>query len=211
MNNISETIKTLRKRNGLSQEQLAEDLYVSRQAISKWERAEATPDIDTLVLLSEKFGISVDELISGQNILDQQTFDLSSSANDPQNSKQALKLKKQVNILLIVSIALYIVSPLTFLLDLNYKKISWIFAGIILIATIFILIYANLQNKYTQLYEQDKKQKLADNITGAASILATIIFLILGFFFHLWHPGWIVFLFVPFVWLIADLFENKRK
>ncbi|MGI5892176.1 MAG: helix-turn-helix domain-containing protein [Bacillota bacterium] len=53
----------LRKKNNLSQEALAEKLGISRQAISKWERAEACPDIDNLLALSKIYDVSLDELI----------------------------------------------------------------------------------------------------------------------------------------------------
>ena len=56
----------LRKKNNLSQEELAEKLGVSRQAISKWERSEASPDTDNLIALAEIYGMSLDELIFGE-------------------------------------------------------------------------------------------------------------------------------------------------
>ena len=59
---LSETIYTLRRKNGLSQEQLAEKIGVSRQAISKWEGGLSTPELDKLKALSECFQISIDEL-----------------------------------------------------------------------------------------------------------------------------------------------------
>ncbi|HEL1559773.1 helix-turn-helix domain-containing protein [Streptococcus suis] len=50
----------------LSQDELAEKLYISRQAVSKWENGEATPDIDKLVQLAEIFGVSLDYLVLGK-------------------------------------------------------------------------------------------------------------------------------------------------
>lgn len=54
-----------RKKNHLSQEELAEKIGVSRQAISKWERAEASPDTDNLLLLADVYNVSLDELLRG--------------------------------------------------------------------------------------------------------------------------------------------------
>ena len=59
---LSENIYTLRRKSGLSQEQLAEKLGVSRQAISKWEGGLSTPELDKLRALSECFHVSIDEL-----------------------------------------------------------------------------------------------------------------------------------------------------
>lgn len=64
----SEIIRQLRKSRNLSQEQLAEKLSVTRQAISRWENEETRPDTDTLLLLSKEFGISVDALLASQEI-----------------------------------------------------------------------------------------------------------------------------------------------
>lgn len=54
-----------RKQHGLSQEELAAKIGVSRQAVSKWERAEASPDTDNLIELAKIYGVTLDELISG--------------------------------------------------------------------------------------------------------------------------------------------------
>ena len=57
----------LRKQHNMSQEELAEKLGVSRQAVSKWERSEASPDTDNLIALAKIYGLSLDELIFGEN------------------------------------------------------------------------------------------------------------------------------------------------
>lgn len=62
---LSETIYRLRRRAGLSQEQLAETISVSRQAISKWESGTSTPELDKLLALSECFHVTLDELTGG--------------------------------------------------------------------------------------------------------------------------------------------------
>lgn len=65
---LSEQIYTLRRKNGLSQEQLAEKIGVSRQAISKWEGGLSTPELDKLKALCECFQVSMDELTGNQTI-----------------------------------------------------------------------------------------------------------------------------------------------
>lgn len=62
---FSDRIRELRKTKGLSQEELAEKLGVSRQAISKWESAQSLPDIDKIVSLSDYFEVSTDYLLKG--------------------------------------------------------------------------------------------------------------------------------------------------
>ncbi len=67
---ISEKIQQLRKSNGLSQEQLAEKLDVSRQAISKWESRTSVPDVEKIVLISELFKVSTDYLLKDENTVE---------------------------------------------------------------------------------------------------------------------------------------------
>ena len=60
---LSEKLYKLRKNSGLSQEQLAEKMNVSRQAISKWESGTAVPESEKLIIISNYFGVSVDYLL----------------------------------------------------------------------------------------------------------------------------------------------------
>ena len=59
----------LRKAHNLSQEELAEKLGVSRQAVSKWERSESSPDTDNLIQLAVLYNISLDELLNGKEAM----------------------------------------------------------------------------------------------------------------------------------------------
>lgn len=67
---LAEKIQTLRKKKGLSQEQLAEACQVSRQSISKWEADIALPETDKLLLLSEIFHVSLDVLLKDEYDVD---------------------------------------------------------------------------------------------------------------------------------------------
>lgn len=60
---LGENIYTLRKKTGLSQEQLGEQIKVTRQTISNWELNETSPNTEQLKLLSKAFNISIDELL----------------------------------------------------------------------------------------------------------------------------------------------------
>ena len=61
--NLSEKIFNERRKLGLSQEQFAEKMQISRQAVSKWESGQSTPDLDKIVLMSQIFGVSTDYLL----------------------------------------------------------------------------------------------------------------------------------------------------
>ena len=62
---LADRIQQLRREHGLSQEQLAEKLNVSRQAVSKWESAQAQPELDKIIALSELFCVTTDYLLKG--------------------------------------------------------------------------------------------------------------------------------------------------
>ena len=62
---LGNRIKELRKAQNINQDELAEKLYVSRQTISNWENDKSYPDIQSVLLLSEIFGVSVDQLLKG--------------------------------------------------------------------------------------------------------------------------------------------------
>ena len=63
---FSENLKQIRKEHHLSQEELAELLDVSRQAVSKWEQGQGYPEVEKLLLISQKLNISLDELMSNE-------------------------------------------------------------------------------------------------------------------------------------------------
>jgi len=65
---LSEKLYKLRKNSGLSQEQLAEQLNVSRQAISKWEQGTAVPESEKLISISEYFSVTVDYLLKDDTV-----------------------------------------------------------------------------------------------------------------------------------------------
>ncbi|MBQ7944763.1 MAG: helix-turn-helix domain-containing protein [Lachnospiraceae bacterium] len=65
---FNENLKTIRKEKGFSQEQLAEKMGISRQAVSKWESGICVPDIEKMVALSELFEVSTDYLIKGVDV-----------------------------------------------------------------------------------------------------------------------------------------------
>ena len=61
--NTKEVIYELRTKNGMSQDELAEKVFVTRQAVSRWENGETVPNTETLKLLSELFGVSINTLL----------------------------------------------------------------------------------------------------------------------------------------------------
>lgn len=67
--NFNEKLQALRKQRGLTQEELAQALYVSRTAVSKWESGRGYPNIDSLKMIAAFFSVTVDELLSSDEVL----------------------------------------------------------------------------------------------------------------------------------------------
>lgn len=89
---LGERIKNYRQKVGLSQEQLAEKIKVSRQAITKWENDSGIPDIDNLISLSKVMGISLDELVMGEKENENNISDIKQSAISQRNRNCTLYL-----------------------------------------------------------------------------------------------------------------------
>ena len=104
---FNEKIVMLRKQNNLSQEQLAEQLNVARQTVSKWELGETTPEMDKLIKMSEIFKISLDELMKEET--------QGETVNDPNNTNSqklagmTIKILKGIGIFFIIIVIMYII------------------------------------------------------------------------------------------------------
>ena len=101
-----EKLQELRKQKGLTQEELAEKLYVSRTAVSKWESGRGYPNIDSLKAIARFFGVTVDQLISSDAVL--------SIAEEDHRHKQS-HFRDLVFGLLDCSMALFFLLPIFFL------------------------------------------------------------------------------------------------
>lgn len=89
---LYERLTELRKRNGLSQEKLAELLNISRQAVSKWETGASNPDINNIIQLGKLYGVSTDYILLGKV---QETE--STDKSDHPAEKQPAETKFQMN------------------------------------------------------------------------------------------------------------------
>jgi len=76
---LGKNLKKLREKNNLTQEDLANSLAVSRQAVCMWERGERTPKVNVLTKISKTFGVSLDQMINGK---------LTSPDSDPKEKKK---------------------------------------------------------------------------------------------------------------------------
>lgn len=163
----AERLQQYRKKQGLSQEELADKLNVSRQAVSKWERGEASPDTDNLIALAKLYNITIDELIN-ENLQEQPQKDATAKEYAPPEITEA-EVKPQVES------------------TTEVEKCS---------------------KEDAQLSPQ--KKKIISIVNGSASLVLTLIYFIIGFCTNIWHPTWIIFMFLPVILSLNDAILKKN-
>ena len=126
--NLSDRLQALRKSHGLSQEQLAEKLDVSRQAISKWESGQANPDINNLLKLSSIYEVSTDYLLSGREVDSQIIYNDRVIYKEKKGFKKLHDLPASMRValaILIIAFGVFVVIPILFILSM--ELLSFIF------------------------------------------------------------------------------------
>lgn len=143
---IGQQIIRYRKQQALSQEELAEKVYVSRQSISNWENDTTYPDIYSLLLLSQIFQVSLDQLIKG----DIEKMKYTITQVDKKNFERDTKVMVTLMILLMISSY-----PLVYFLE-------WLGLGIFVLLSIITMTYANRVERFKKKYDvQTYKEILA--------------------------------------------------
>lgn len=131
--NLADRILAYRKSKGLSQEELAEVLNVSRQTISKWETGQSQPDLDKLLPLSELFEISADELL-GKEIVKTTT------------QKKSLTKKQKLYLCMLLYLVAILAMPLLNLFQLANQLISMIVVFLLAVPTCLIIYLLFIHN-----------------------------------------------------------------
>ncbi len=163
---IANRLVELRKKNGLSQEELANKLGISRQAISKWERAEASPDTDNLICLAKLYNCSLDELLKTDSTVEEIAL-----GNEQDDDNKIIQMEKNGKKIYIYSNGMNI--------EKEGKRIH--ISGVAL-------------NKNNFYEFKAKKRSLLNAIDGLITIIAIVAYILMGVYMDLWHPGWIIFL-----------------
>lgn len=306
---FAENLQYLRKREKITQEELAEELEVSRQSVSKWETGEAFPETEKLIVLCDRFAVNMDDLVRGEIAHEQVKTESENTEKDYKVYEDDIGFSKHMDsfslkisagvFMILMGVALLLtflavaetaekhyvnllgalglvslflpVGGAVFLFIIsginhsefvkahgeakNYftkqqcaafnKKFAVgiaVSVGVIIIAVtgltvsytvlegfvfsspavedfadkmivaafMFVLAfpvgalcYLGIQHsKYDAAeynrtninqHEKSRKEKIKDGIQSAVMLIATAVFLLLGFVWNLWHPGWIVF------------------
>ena len=103
---FNEKLIMLRKQHNLSQEQVAEKLGVARQTISKWELGETTPEMDKLIMISELYNITLDELMKEEN--EGKVINDPNNTNSQKLAGMTIKILKGIGIFFLIVSILYV-------------------------------------------------------------------------------------------------------
>lgn len=112
----------LRKQKGMSQEELANRLEVTRQTVSKWELGDSTPDMDKIVALGELFEISLDELVLGKVPVTTKLDELGAKVMTKENKQRAKKGLKIAGIIAGAVLAIDALSMIIYFLFWGFPK-----------------------------------------------------------------------------------------
>jgi len=175
---IANFLSRLRKEHNLTQNDLAMQLGVSYQAVSKWERGENLPDSGLLMSLANFYQISVDEILNGE-------------MNYVYDTSTPKTKKDHGGIYISLGISFFILSPVPYLLLESYSEViatAAILLCIVLGISTFV-IYGMKSSVKEKPVTSSKAERKKEFIWG----LCTFIFLFVGFVFNVWHPTWLIF------------------
>ena len=185
--NLPNNLYELRRNAGLSQEEFAEKLGVSRQAVSKWERGEAYPDTDNLITISDMFGVTVDALLRGD--------DLSASGTDYSAENEEIgsdtQTKNQG-----FGISVEIGDNLSFRAGKGNEE--------------NFDIDEDEDDEDNDDDESRKSWKYSALYSVPYPIVCAVAFLILGFACDAWGWAWTFFMTIPIYYSILDTVRKKR-
>ncbi len=185
---LADRLVELRKEHRLSQEALAEKLGLSRQSISKWERAEASPDTDNLIALAEVYGITLDQLLGNDYSKTEQKQESQPEQAEKQLSEKQIKGKnnlKKAPLLFLGAIAVYVGGGI--ILGAFWWTLMWV---------LFPLVLGYTFSALSMCFEDRKLLSILFS-TIAAIFLAVSLYIVLGIAFGLWGLAWIIFLAIP--------------
>ena len=141
---IEKKLKEVRERAGLTQEQVALSVMVSRQTISNWENGRSLPDIISILKLSDLYCISVDELLKGDQKMQKK---LEKDANIANANKTVIFVTAAVTLvaLLVYFISLFVGDPLR---DFCENAIRWVLFAVGVVFAVTYLINLNKNNRF---------------------------------------------------------------
>lgn len=223
----------LRKLNGMSQEDLAEKLNVTRQTVSKWETNQSTPDFDKILPLCELYGISPTELLTGEKE-EQETANNENSnefnwneaekhlftrrKDDEDNyenmTKNQMKRKSAEIVsssILIFFIAIAYAGIGTTVLKWNPVVVGCTFLILIGWGVTRIVKHYMSVPKFEKTKEEEKQDKIVKQINDIIGGIGVALYFIISFTTMAWHITWVIFIIIGMVNQIVKLIFTLKE
>lgn len=191
---IANRLVNLRKSNNLSQEALAEKLGISRQAVSKWERAEASPDTDNLILLARLYGVSLDTLLQTEDEIPTPEYIIEETSSESVSENKEASYEED---------------------DESQEYVHVGFSGIHVkdeeseVHVGWNGIHVDDKRKNENVHidkngvyvngEKRDNEWISHHAHFPSFLLVLVIYIFIGCVWNAWHPGWLLFFAVP-VW-----------
>lgn len=203
---IANRLVQLRKEKNLSQEALANELGISRQAVSKWERAEASPDTDNLISLAKLYGVSLDELLK----TDQFQFESSKTSDEKTDSysfKKEEKKEKDEYVHISLAKGIHVKEKNGDEVHVGWKGIhvseggskndvDWDESGVFVNGKEYdCKDWASYHNEYRYDFP--------------IGVIVTVIYLFIGFAYGTWHPSWLIFGIIPLFHSMISAYRHR--
>lgn len=166
---LSKKIYELRKANGMSQEQLAEKMNVSRQSISKWESGESLPDIDRLPELSRIFDVTIDSLLIPSEVdelkIRTETIEKKHEHLQAEFQKQQVKNHRILSsaFAYVVALAIFAFLHIPYVemhTRVNDMPFSWLSVLLLIATAATIQVNLKITKKYLRDYEESENEKI---------------------------------------------------
>lgn len=200
---IGVKIQNLRKQKGLSQEQLAEAVGVSRQAVSKWEAEQSVPDIDKIILICDYFGITTDYILRDEEMSCTETVQ---SINKNEEEKD-MDNKKKSTLLLTVAVMLYILCAVPIIIIPNQVGLVLLLV-MVAVATGMMIFRSRLNSSDKRDENEEEPPKPENPILKAVKrcvwIIAVVVYIVISFSSGAWYITWLVF---PITGAIIDVIK----
>ncbi len=193
---IADRLVKLRKKYGYSQEELADKLGLSRQAVSKWERAEASPDTDNLICLAKLYGVSLDELLATDEDIDTIVKEQVKEESQEETKEDTSDKKNKDHIV--------INDDGVFLNGKSGKRVTINDDGVTCYDKDGKIV------KQVGKHNHDKVMAVIGAVEGALFLIAVAGFLLLGLLVNLWTSAWIVFFLPDIICSIARAIRKKN-
>ena len=236
---LGERLLQYRKSINMSQDQLAEKIGVTRQTISKWETDQSTPEFNKIEPLCKVFGITTDELIKGESIINKEDKEKQKENNydEKRNKKKAIVLSISI---FLYCIATFSLPYMTEVLRYEDAHAVMIWATLCTIATVIIIYFfvaypknknekseniigeeiEELNNTIEEINQIDdgnvkakvigSNNKKEEMIDEIIALFFLIIYLIVSFITMAWHITWIIWIVFAFVELIVKLIFSMK-